>query len=278
MGTSSQTSGAGGSNPLIPAWIDTTETSGNIGISVEIPSENSDSSKVIVNAASRFTGPRTSINKFFASKGSNSKALRNAIKGYARNAAGNTNNLAKRMRPSTVRVGSFFETINTFKDAGKKEALEYFNLRFYRDKSLYEILGSLTDIVFKDSDHSFDNTQDDSIVKLAYSKTIVRICSIDGITLENLSDNQIETMVAIFVEETIVQRIFCDIGNDVTEKVGGDVDTLLQLEENLYQIVHGLVRTQIMPEIIATQRGDKTDLETKVENIYRIAFDAIAYD
>jgi hypothetical protein len=31
-----------------------------------------------------------------------------------------------------------------------------------------------------------------------------------------------------------------------------------------------------MPEIIATQLGDRQLLETKIENIYRIAFNAMA--
>ena len=54
-----------------------------------------------------------------------------------------------------------------------------------------------------------------------------------------------------------------------------DINKLLEIESNAYQIINGLVRTQIMPEIIATQRGNNKDINKKIENIYRVAFDAL---
>jgi hypothetical protein len=55
-----------------------------------------------------------------------------------------------------------------------------------------------------------------------------------------------------------------------------NITELVEIEDNIYQIINGLVRNQIMPVIVATQRGDRTDMEQKIENIYRIAFDAMA--
>jgi len=82
-------------------------------------------------------------------------------------------------------------------------------------------------------------------------------------------------MTAIFIEETIAQRVINDIGNKLTE-INSKISDLVQIENNVYQIISGMVRTQIMPEIKVTQRGDRTHIETSIENIYRIAFDALA--
>lgn len=293
MGTSSSGKGAGGSNPLIPSWIpaddsdtDTDSTQvdsdGNETDSSATDAENPDQQnnketkdKDASDNRRRFRQPRSDFNKYVRSKGSNTDVLKGALKGYSRKAAGNTSNLARRMTPSSLRVADFFGVINTVKQSGKDSALRQFNLSSYSNKPLIEILSALSDEIFKENGDAYENTQDDSIIRQAYANAVNRISQIDDIDLDNLSNQQVEVMIAIFVEETIAQRVICDIGNEMVE-IESDIMVLLDIENNVYQIVSGLVRTQIMPEIIATQRGDKTDLLRKIRNIYRIAFDAMA--
>jgi hypothetical protein len=288
MGTSSPGSGAGGSNPLIPSWIP------NLGPPGPQPSpppqdppdkpepdtspNKPDPQPLPPNTpppnTNRFQQPRRDFNKFVRSKGQDSQAFRDAAKGYSKSANGNTRVLARRMQPSAARVVNFYNAISAVKNTGLNAALATFNLSSYTQGNALDILSALNDEIFKDQSSAFDNTQDDSITRQAYANTVTRICEIDGLDLNSLTNEQIQVMLAIFIEETIAQRIICDIGNGMTE-LTSDVDALLEIEDNAYQIINGLVRTEIMPEIIATQMGGKEDLEQKIENIYRIAFDAL---
>lgn len=285
MGTSSSGGGAGGSNPLIPSWIPNLDSTSPQ--SPELPqnpldkteSDNPDPDSFPPNNtpppnSNRYQQPKRDFNKYVRSKGQDFQAFKDAVKGYSKSAGGNTKVMARRMRPSTVRVVAFYNTINAVKNAGLDAALTTFHLSSYLQRDALDVLSALSDEIFKDDSNAFDNTQDDSITRQAYMNTITRICEIDGLDLNNLTNEQIQVMLATFIEETIAQRVICDIGNGMTE-FSSDVDALLEIEDNAYQIINGLVRTEIMPEIIATQIGDKQDLEQKVENIYRIAFDAL---
>jgi hypothetical protein len=301
MGTSSPGKGAGGNNPLVPSWIEGGEFSAPNPDGNNEDQDHSDYSEEDEDAmqgndneegsqqdmdfpdnsnnrggsANRYRQPRIQFNKFVKSGGKNHEAFKNALRSYSRNAAGGTNQMARRMLPAISRVAGFYEVINTIKEEGKQAALTQFNLISYQNKPLSEVLSALSDAIFKDTGKIFEDTQDDNITKYAYSNTVIRICELDGIDLDSLTNQQVEVMTAIFIEETIAQRVINDIGNSLTEN-DTDIRELVDIENSAYQIVSGMVRNQIMPEIIATQRGNRSNLGTKFENIYRIAFDALA--
>lgn len=301
MGTSASGGGASGGNPLIPSWIDQgglppdpqlqQPAQGTAGENDDDEggesTENSNDANQAedatatanalqsVNYSKRFQAPRTQFNKYVSSGGSNSTALRSALKGYSRNASGGTQRLARRMTPAISRMGAFYDVVDGIKQRGTTVVLSEFNLESYQNKPVVEILSAFSDIIFKDTGKIYEDTQDDCIVRQAYSDTVIKISEIDGIDLDNLTNEQVEVMMAIFVEETIVQRVINDVGNGLTEK-NPDIQELIKLEENIHQVVSGLVRNHIMPEIIATNRGDRTDMDKKIENIYRQALDVLA--
>jgi hypothetical protein len=306
MGTSASGSGASGRNPLIPSWIDHSglppsapppdqnspqpENGNGNGNNENSNNRNNDTSnndsqsatavtsavgQQTSNQSKRFQAPRTQFNKYVNSGGSNSSALRKALRGYSRNASRGTQRLARRMQAATSRMATFYDVVDGMKRRGSENVLRQFNLESYQNKPIVEILSAFSDIIFSDTGKIYEDTQDDSIVRQAYSDTVIKISEIEGIDLDNLTNEQVEVMMAIFVEETIVHRVINDIGDGLTEK-NADVEDLVRLEENIHQVVSGLVRNQIMPEIIATNRGDKTDMDKKIENIYRQALDALA--
>jgi hypothetical protein len=312
MGTSASGGGAGGSNPLIPSWIgggggglpptppgpeqqgnndgdtngqgdngagngdnDNADNNNGGGIHPNAGHSNPPQETSEMGRGNRYTAPRRQFNRFVRSGGSNSQALKKALKGYSRSAAGDTRQLAVRMQPSASRVATFYEVINTVREQGSQQALVQFNLRSYQSKPLLDVLSALSDAIFRDTGKIYEDTQDDSITKHAYANTVTRICELDGLDLDHLTNEQVEVMMAIFIEETIAQRVINDVGNNLTENTT-NIAELVEMENNIYQIVSGLVRNQIMPEIVATQLGDRQNLDKKIENIYRIAFDAMA--
>jgi len=308
MGTSSSGGGGGGGNPLIPSWInngslpppqasqpepdqpdgeaqqnDTGDTQspkvddGPPDSTDDIPS-NLNPSTIGTGAGgnNRYTAPKRLFNKYSRSGGRDATSLRQALRSYGRTAAGSTTALARRMQPSASRVAIFYETIDTIRRRGTTAALAEFNLTEYVNQPLLDTLSAIGELVFSDTGKVYEDTQDDSITKVAYANTVVRICEdAPDMDLNNLSNDQVEVMMAIFIEETIAQRVINDIGNQYTETLV-DIEALLDIENGIYQIVKGMVRNQIMPEISATRRGDKQSLERNIENIYRTAFDAMA--
>lgn len=296
MGTSASGGGPRPTTPLIPNWIinndgdlpqegdqgENTQDDSNDTEDSENESGNNDTEATPNDAdnvatqesINRFAEARSRFTSYSRNHSSGSTAaLSDSLRSYVRKASGGSSTLAKRMRPSAARISRFSNVINTFKQ-GVTEALRQFNLSSYIDKPILDILSALTDVIFSD-DSDYNNIQDDSITKLAYANTIIRIAEFEEIDLNSLTNENIEVMVAIFLEETIATRVICDVGTSLFKAVQ-NCEEILDIEETTYQIVSGLVRTQIMPEIIATQRGDNINIEKNIEKIYRIAFDCIA--
>ncbi|WP_207516090.1 Qat anti-phage system associated protein QatB [Longitalea luteola] len=303
MGTSASNGGPRGGNPLIPDWITTDDLPPQEQQPPEnLPNDNGDPGEVdydegndqeneapqlpVPNSPgqapvvppkkpSRYKEPKTYFNRYIRSKGEDIDALRSALRSYSRRAAGGTTRMARRMAPATHRVARFASVLRDIRAAGKEAALARFELSEYNNRPVTDVLSAISEIIFANTGQAFEDTQDDSIVKQAYTETIVRITAQEDIDLDNLTNEQIEVMIAIFIEETIAQRVINDLGEKFT-KSSPDIEDLIRMEEDIYQIISGMVRVNIMPEIIATQRGDMQLLNRNIENIYRTAFDAMA--
>ena len=289
MGTSSSGKGPRPTTPLIPGWIadalelptiapesldsDTgSENSPETG--EEVASENTPTDNQTVKDSNRYLEARRNFTSFSKNTVTGTSALRDSLRSYVKRGSGGSSTLAKRMRPSASRISRFHSVVNTFKEQGAAEALKTFNLEQYSDKPLLDVLSALTDVIF-DATNPYNNIQDDSITKLAYVNTINRVVEMNEIDLDTLTNENVEVMIAIFIEETIATRVICDVGTSLF-KAKTNCKEIIEAEETIYDIVSGMVRNQIMPEIKASQRGLVKNIEKSIQNIYRIAFDCIA--
>lgn len=283
MGTSKQGTGPRPATPLIPNWINDQNNPNPAPEPQGHPEPDQQEAPDIPQKPeeaqpekpeNRFAEARNRFNSYVKNPSAgNTGAVRDALRSYVSKASGGSGTFSKRMRPAAARVSGFVNVMDNIR-GGLENALKFLNLNDYLGKPLLDVLGALTDVIF-DENSPYANIQDDSINKLAYSQTIVRIADEEGIDLDHLSNENVEVMTAIFIEETIATRVICDIGLSLFKKDKRSSE-IIDLEESIYQIVSGLVRVQIMPEIIATHRGDQAALEQKIENIYRIAFECIA--
>lgn len=279
MGTSSSGNGPRPTTPLVPNWIPTILAGDPLlppppdEDDEELEDDESKEDNSLIISPNRFLETRKSFNKYIRNTTTNRNALHKSLKSYVRKASGGSSTLATRMRPSASRIVSFYNVINTLKEQGPSVVLRSFNLENYANRPLLEVLSALMDVVFNDS-NDFNDIQDDSITKLAYANTVNRIVETENIDLNNLTNENIEAMTAIFIEETIATRVICDVGVKLFKNVQNS-QAIIEIEETIYQIVTGLVRNQIMAEIITTQRTSK-NIDDNIQNIYRIAFDCIA--
>jgi hypothetical protein len=292
MGTSASGTGPRPTTPLIPTWIPQLDGDlvgadgqanddeiGDVGEGEETDVTVVDTAPPLQSAEiavlpNRYRSPRSKFKVFSRDRNNNQAFLRDALRQYVRDSSGGSRTISRRMQPSSTRVARFFTVANAIRTDGVVTTLATFQLQAYNDRPLIEILAALTDIVFDDSS-IYHDIQDDSITKIAYVNTITRVDGLGVIDLDHLTNGNVELMIAIFIEETIVARVICDIGTKLYADLT-DCNEALAIEETIYQIVSGYVRNDIMPDIIATQRGVIADLEAKMEQIYRIAFDCIA--
>lgn len=287
MGTSSSGSGPRPITPLIPNWIlpdampvpdappsDDAEDS-NEGDGAEDAGESNDTNDdSSTESSNRFLEARRNFTSFSKNRTAGANALRSSLRSYVTKASGGSSTMARRMAPSASSVARFYSAVNTIKEQGVAVALRSFNLDSYSNRPVLDVLAALTDVIF-DNSGPYNNIHDESITKLAYANTISRIVESENIDLNSLTNENVEVMLAVFIEETIATRVICDIGTSLFKNIQ-DCQEIIEVEETTYQIVSGLVRNQIMPEIIATQRGQSQSIERNIENIYRIAFDCIA--
>ena len=135
MGTSSSGGGASGSNPLIPSWIPPISNpprqnpddnqdqgdSGNGPVPDQKPPDAIPAPTPLPNNG-RYRQPKSDFNKFVKSSGKDKSAFSNALKGYSRSGgSGNTQILARRMRPSAIRVANFYGRFKQIMDFFKPQ-------------------------------------------------------------------------------------------------------------------------------------------------------------
>ncbi len=277
MGTSSSGNGPRPKTPLIPSWI----PGGMPDAPPPPPRDEEEDDKPQGNPEptvppneNRYKQSKVNFKKFVKSKGTKNDYANRALRDYVKTSGGGSTVLARRMKPSAVRVAQFYDILTGFRQEGTTESLKHLNLDEYTNKGVVDILSSLMDIVFSNANATFENTQDDSITKQSYANTINRIADEGDIDLDNLSAENIDIMTSIFIEETISTRVICDIGASIN-KVLTDPNDILEVENNVYQIVSGLVRNSIMSELLATRQIQQSEIEIIFEKIYRIAFDSI---
>ena len=108
---------------------------------------------------------------------------------------------------------------------------------------------------------------DDAITKEAYAETVTRIIDESpDLDLENLTEAQTGEMLAIFLEESIVYRLICDIGRSQTVATS-DPARSIEVEQEIYQIVNGMVHSSIVPELTKAM-ADPVNLNREIQRIY----------
>lgn len=217
----------------------------------------------------RFNQSQRGFSKVVKTDGNNRGALNRVLKNYVRSAGGGARNMARRMQRSSGAAIKFGTVLTDIQRNGLQAQLRQLNLEQYANRPAIEVLGAIMDVVC-----GVGALLDDAITKQAYASTIIRIDEENpGLDLDNLNSAQVSHMLALFLEETIVYRLISDIGRSLTVKTS-DVEKSRQTEEDLYQIVHGLVYSTIIPQLNGAL-SDIQRLEQEMEGIYQIAFTSI---
>lgn len=287
MGTSANRDKLKPDIPLIPDWIlpalpdqeaeqeNDQEQSENEEQESDSESEsdqsNSDEQNNTTDTSNRFLKSQREFRSAVKGRNINRGLITRVLKNYITRAGGGPKTMARRMQRSSWAIARFGEILSNVRNSGLESELRRLNLRQYENRPILDVLSALMDEVC-----GTGAVLDDAITKQAYANTIVRINDENlGIDLDSLNQNQIAEMLAIFIEETIVYRLICDVGRSLTTATS-DVQRSLEIENTLYQVVNGLVHSVIVPQL-QNSLQNINELNKEIDSIYEIAFNTIIH-
>ena len=289
MGTSTNRRGISPATPLLPDWLDEVEEDEDEN--GDEPAEDGDSEDEepdqpeqpgeddapVGQPAPDDDNPDIPSNRFDASqrgfretvRTGTSTRLGRVVKNYYRHALGGPKRAAQRMQSSRQAVARLGGVLSDIQQQGLTPVLTQYNLAQYAGRPVVEVLSALMEVVCGTS-----SLLDNAVTKYAYTQAVVRIIDENpALDLNSLTGAQVAEMMAVFLEESIVYRLICDVGRSLTVATSNPVQAL-QAEEQLSQIVSGLIRSTIVPELQkATQ--DKATIARNINRIYRIAIKTI---
>lgn len=277
MGTSANRKGPKPSIPLLPNWMDEAPADGNPD---EQPEHSDDEGDPDSEGGDESPNPTEPLpgNRFNQSqrgfqkavKSGDTSGLKRVVKNYVSQGLGKTRNAAQRMSRSGGAIATFGTVLSDIRQNGLDNTLTQLQLGQYVGQPALQVLSALLVHVCGSS-----ALLDDAITKEAYKETVTRIIDESpDLDLENLTEAQTSEMLAIFLEESIVYRLICDIGRSQTVATS-DPARAIEIEQEIYQIVNGMVHSSIVPELTKAM-ADPANLNREIQRIYRVAFDAIS--
>lgn len=287
MGTSTNRRRISRATPLLPDWLDEEEEEDADENENDESQEDNDEDDNPTPAAEEDApaeppapdddDPDIPSNRFDASQRGFREAVRTGmpaglgrvVKNYYRHALGGPKRAAQRMQSSSRAVARLGSILSDIQQQGLAPVLAQYNLDQYEGRPVVEVLSALMEAVCGTS-----SLLDNAVTKFAYSVAVVRIVDENpALDLSSLTGAQVAEMMAVFLEESLVYRLICDVGRALTVATSNPAQAL-QAEEQLAQIVSGLIRSTIVPELQkATQ--DKATIDRKLARIYRIAIQTI---
>ncbi|WP_276499867.1 Qat anti-phage system associated protein QatB [Pontibacter litorisediminis] len=272
MGTSINRHGPKPTVPLIPDWIDEEESldDKNDAEPTEDP-EDEANEKEDIEELQRPANPFDKSQRGFreAVRTGDYSSLERVLKNYVTQAGGGASSSARRMSRSGKAVARFGIILSDIRQNGLANTLSRLNLDNYKDQPAIQVLAALMEHVCGTS-----ALLDDTVTRQAYAVTITRLVKdMPGLDLKSLTEPQVCEMMAVFLEESIVYKLICDVGRSLTTATS-DPARAIEVEEKLYQIVSGLVHSRIVPEL-SGKMADRNNLDQAVLKIYSIAFKSI---
>lgn len=277
MGTSANRKGPKPSIPLLPDWMDEEPADEN---SDERPEDSNDDgapngkggdelpNPTEIPPANRFNQSQRGFQK--AVKSGETSGLKKVVKNYVSQGLGKARKAAQRMSRSGRALVTFGTVLASIRQNGLSTTLTQLQLGQYVGQPALQVLSALLVHVCGAS-----ALLDDAITKEAYAETVTRIIDESpDLDLEKLTEAQTGEMLAIFLEESIVYRLICDIGRSQTVATS-DPARAIEIEQEIYQIVNGMVHSSIVPELTKAM-AEPTNLNREIQRIYRVAFDAIS--
>lgn len=287
MGTSGSSSGSGRGTPLIPSWLDNAPSEplpgGTDGGAAQSdggdPGDQNQGSDGTPPSArpplptpadpERFRSARTNFSRFAASGGSDDRALRRAVRDYARRGTGGSGNAVRRMGPSRAAASNALGVFRGIQRDGVQETLRRLNLTSLSGSSAQEVFIGLTEVVCKDG-----GPIDEAIARDAWLETIATMEGFGISDLDALTDEQIKEVFLSFIAHTIDARIYQEIGVNGF-KFAADLDDIKSFDKQLQSYIERSVRDSFTSDLSDLSSMSDETIRQVVDKTYTEAWDLL---
>ena len=257
MGTSASSKGPGSGVSFDPPWLD----------DIDIPGQDKQKNNIIAATGlapkSRFGNARRSMGEYVRSGSIDS--ARKSLGHYSKTGMGGVQNVARRMRTSTKIASNFFNTFRSLRDdttfALGKEISELKN----RGADASEIV----DVIVKHicpNGGSIDEVSSRDSGTSALSEFMDRNPDAD---FSNLSDDQIWSLIAMYLGNEIFNRIQMDIGQAFEIQDVPYVDRVIRMND-MREYIQSEIATQM--DVLRKSVDQNVDMNQLFQDTIRNTF------
>jgi hypothetical protein len=274
MGTSTPFGGPNGGTPLVPDFVD--DANGTPG-SAPAPQDGTGVPPApLPRPASspppmpeRFRNARRNFSKFASSGGSDRRALGRAVSQYVSQASGGSRAAARRMgssRGAAARIAGFLGDVSA---RGLQAALATFNLSGLAGRPAADILSALVEHFCPEG-----GSIDEGIARDAFMETVIDLADAGVTDMANLTADQMQTVLELYVAHTIEDRIYNDIGTKGIE-LPADISAAEAVRDELHDFILGGVADAFSEAAIDFAAIDPASISQTIDRIYEAAFDIL---
>ena len=275
MGTSTPFGGPKGGNPLVPDFVNDDEpvaepapTDGDEA-PPDPPAPSERPEQIPPPTPDRFRSARRNFTKFARSGGDDRRALGRAVSQYVSQASGGSGPAAQRMGSSrgvTAGIAKFLGDVNA---RGIHAALATFNLSSLAGSPAADILSALVEHFCPEG-----GSIDEGIARDAFMETVIDLAEAGISDMANLTPEQMQTLLELYVTHTIEDRIYNDIGIKGIE-LPPDLNAVQAVQDQLHDFILGSVSDAFNEAAIDFTAIDPGAIGQTVDSIYEAAFDIL---
>ena len=215
MGTSQSSVGPNGRSPLLPAWVDDSQT----------PLQTPD--------LQRLKGLRQAIGS--AVRGGGRDDVRKALGHYARKASGGKHTAVQKLGKITQAGSDLFGIFS-----GGRQQQYSVNLHSLNGQPCEQVINQITELL---AGHHGDSDKIRSAMNIALSEALEGMTTFDE---HSISVEVIAKMMICYLTESIFLQIVHDAGKAWNK--GGDLVQISNVENDLRQLVHEVVDITLAPK------------------------------
>jgi len=214
----------------------------------------------------RFSSARRNFSVFAGSGGSDTRALRRAVRDYVRSGYGSSGNATRAMGSSRATAAGVLDVLRSFTRDGVARTLARFNLSGLAGRPATEILTALTDILCEDG-----GTIDEAIARDAWLEAVASVEDAGILDLDGMTPDQLSEVFLAFISNSIQSKLFQEIG--VNGFRVADVDEIRAFESQFRSYIDGRVRDAFSADLSGVSTMSDDRIRAVVEQTYRDAWE-----
>lgn len=282
MGTSNSFGGQGNNTPLVPSWLGGDGTNGdsvgNDSEGIQSGTEGQEDTsaqndtpqgQTNTNSSGRFTGARTNFTNFINSGGLDRRALGRSVSSYISKASGGSRTAAKRIGASKRVATGIVDFINTVRSQGVVAALNSHNLDNLVGRPIDEVFAGLLNDICPDGGNI-----DEGLARNAFVETIAQLVTEGMESIDNLTVEQFQHVIEIFVTNAIEGRLYNDIGTKIIFE-SANVQTGEFIQAQVHDFIQGSVSDAIARHASEFENLSGLDTNILVDHIYADAYEIL---